>query len=320
MCPPYAWAGCRCCIDIEIASPRQRRGATLVPVNRHPLPNLERMHSLPLARRELLLGAATCTAAWLAPGCDSGQLSAPARPQAAAGGRASVPNGAAASAPLELLRLGPLQEAQRGGLLVVLLHGWRAHGDDLAPLAEQLAQPGQRYLVPAGPLAEPNGGRAWWRLDGATRPAHAYRDEVPAGHVFNPQLLAARQAVQALLRDARERYAPDAIAIAGFSQGAMLALDVALAADPPVARVAALSGTLLVDSLPSLRAKRAPLPAVFVSHGRQDGVLPFAAAAAIPAVLSAHGYAVKFLPFDGGHQIPPAVISELRAFLGASAR
>jgi phospholipase/carboxylesterase len=290
-----------------------------------PRPLLAPEHTLP--RRDLLLGAAAGAATWLAPGCDSGQLSAPARPQAAAGAKASPPDGAPAAAasaggvaPLELLRLGPLQEAQRGGLLVVLLHGWRAQGDDLAPLAQQLAQPGQRYLVPAAPLAEPNGGRAWWRLDGASRPAHAYRDEIPEGHVQSSQLLAARQAVQALLRDAKQRYAPDAIAIAGFSQGAMLALDVALAADPPVARVAALSGTLLVDSLPALRAKTAPLPAVFVSHGRQDSVLPFAAAAAIPEVLSAHGYGVQFLPFEGGHQIPPGVVSELRAFLGASTR
>jgi phospholipase/carboxylesterase len=144
---------------------------------------------------------------------------------------------------------------------------------------------------------------------------------VPEGYQLNTQLLAARWAVQALLRDAQQRYAPDAIALAGFSQGAMLALDVALAADPPVARVAALSGTLLVDSLPALPAKKqGPLPAVLVTHGRDDRVLPFAAAEAIPPILSAQGYAVTFFPFEGGHQIPPVVVSQLRAFLGASTR
>ena len=107
--------------------------------------------------------------------------------------------------------------------------------------------------------------------------------------------------------------------LVGFSQGAMLALDVALAADPPVQRVAALSGTLLVDSLPALRAGTTAPPSVFVAHGRDDRVLPFAAGSAIPTLLSAHGYPVKFFPFDGGHQIPAAVVSELRSFL-ASAR
>ncbi len=276
--------------------------------------------------RTALCGAALCTTL----ACDSGKVAPPARPQPGSAVQQAappaIPAPAAASTEasnvpaLDALRLGPLREDEKGGLLVVLLHGWRAHGDDLAPLAQELAQPNQRYLVPAAPLAEPNGGRAWWRLDGTTRPAHAYRDEVPAGHQQNPQLLAARQAVQALLRDAQRRYAPDAIALAGFSQGAMLALDVALAADPPVARVAVLSGTLLVDSLPSLREKPSTLPAVFVAHGRGDGVVPFAAASAIPTVLSAHGLGVTLLPFDGGHQIPREVVRELRAFLAGAAR
>jgi phospholipase/carboxylesterase len=77
---------------------------------------------------------------------------------------------------------------------------------------------------------------------------------------------------------------------------------------------------LLVDSLPALHAQKPPLPSVFVSHGRGDAVLPFAAAAAISTVLSPHGYAVKFFPFDGGHQIPPAVVSELRTFLAVAPR
>jgi phospholipase/carboxylesterase len=47
---------------------------------------------------------------------------------------------------------------------VVLLHGWRAPGDDLVPLAEDLVRPGTRCFVPEGPLVELGGGRAWWHL------------------------------------------------------------------------------------------------------------------------------------------------------------
>jgi phospholipase/carboxylesterase len=200
---------------------------------------------------------------------------------------------------------------------VVLLHGFRAHGDDLVPLARRLAQPRTRFLVPAAPLSEPNGGRAWWRLDGGSRPAPAWKDDVSPEHLPNPQVSAARQAIQALLRDARQRYAPDTIAIAGFSQGAMLALDVAIAAEPPVARVAALSGVVLADSLPALHRGQPSPPAVFVSHGRKDPVLPFAGGASIETVLGAHGYRVTFAPFDGGHEIPAAVVAELGRFLFA---
>jgi phospholipase/carboxylesterase len=281
-----------------------------------------------LSRRHWLLGA-VATSVW---GCPAGDVtgSAAREPAAATPASASAPlvatppvTAPSATTPpapakpggLDVIRLGPLREDEKGGTLVVLLHGWRAHGDDLVSLARRLAQPRTRFLVPAGPLLEPGGGRAWWRLDGNARPAHAWKDEVLPDHHPNPQVTAARQAVQSLLRDAEQRYAPDSIAIAGFSQGAMLALDVAIAAEPAVARVAALSGVVLADSLPALHRGQASPPAVFVSHGRQDPVLPFAGGASIETVLGPHGYRVTFAPFDGRHEIPAAVVAQLGRFL-----
>lgn len=201
----------------------------------------------------------------------------------------------------------------------MLLHGWGASGDDLVPLARTLAGPGTRFLVPAAPLAESNGGRAWWHFHGGNRPPHAWKDELPAGHHANAQVTAARQAVQALLRDAKRQYAPESIAIAGFSQGAMLALDVALAADPAIDRVAVLSGVLLADSLALLHASASegPRPAVFIAHGSSDAVVPFRAAESIPLILEPRGYRVTWAPFDGGHEIPREVVSRLREFLFA---
>jgi phospholipase/carboxylesterase len=256
---------------------------------------------LGLSRRHLLLGSVV-SSVWA---CQAGDVAGSAAPAP----RATNPGG------LDVVRLGSLREDERGGTLVVLLHGWRAPGGDLVPLARRLAHPRARFLVPAAPLAEPGGGRAWWRLDGPARPVHAHTDELPKDHRPNPEVSAARQAIQALLRDARERYAPDAIAIAGFSQGAMLALDVAIAADPPVTRAAALSGVVLADSLPALQRKQAIPPSIFVAHGSRDPVLPYAGGASIEKLLSAHGYPVSFFPFEGGHEIPPAVVTRLGQFL-----
>ena len=210
-----------------------------------------------------------------------------------------------------------MKPEERGGQLVVLLHGWGARGDDLVPLARALARPGARFLMPAAPLPESGGGRAWWHLDPQTRPAHALSDELPEGHRPSAPLAASREAVQALLRDAKERYAPDSIAVGGFSQGAMLSLDVALAADPAVDRVAVLSGVLLADSLPALRAQPpgAARPAVLVTHGSSDPILPFRSAERIASVLEPRGYRVTWLPFEGGHEIPPLVVTRLREFL-----
>src|SRR5450432_4938569 len=169
---------------------------------------------------------------------------------------------------LNVARVSGLTEDERGGIAVVVLHGWGAPGDDLLPLAEALARPGVRFFVPAAPLPEVGGGRAWWHLDPNTRPPHASTDQVAAGFRPNPEVVAARAAVQALIATVVDRYAPTTVALVGFSQGAMLSIDVALAGAPGVQAVVAMSGVLLMDSVPALTAPHASKPRFLLSHGR----------------------------------------------------
>jgi phospholipase/carboxylesterase len=200
--------------------------------------------------------------------------------------------------------------------VVVLLHGWGAPGDDLVPIARMLARPDTRFVVPAAPLPHPAGGRAWWPLD-LERRQRAFAEgqpttiatEVPEG------LAAARARVQALLRQVRERHQPQLLVLAGYSQGGMLAMDVALAADPPVDRVAVLSGTVIAETLWRARMASPHKPAAFLCHGRQDPVLPFAGSERLKRLLEDNGFSVTWLPFDGGHQIPGAVVDALGAFI-----
>jgi len=64
-----------------------------------------------------------------------------------------------------------------------------------------------------------------------------------------------------------------------------------------------------------LRTPRRPRPAVFVSHGRQDPVLPFAGGQLVKDTLERHGFPVTWRPFEGGHEIPPTIVEGLRSFL-----
>jgi phospholipase/carboxylesterase len=217
---------------------------------------------------------------------------------------------------LEVARFGHMKEDERGGTAVVLLHGWGARGDDLVPLARSLGRPRTRFFVPAAPLPETGGGRAWWHLD-SHRPSHATDGEVPTGFVPSPVVKAARSSVQAVLRTIRSAYAPRTLVLGGFSQGAMLSLDVALAADPPVDRVVVMSGSLLADSLDGLRAPRDPRPPIFVSHGRGDGMLPFQGAERAKNMLEREGFVVTWHPFEGGHEIPSDVVEHVREFMFA---
>lgn len=218
---------------------------------------------------------------------------------------------------LEVKIVSTLDDQQTGGTAVVLLHGWGADGDDLVPLARELVGPKLRFIVPAAPLPHPYGGKMWWALDLDRRRqlvARGQEGELPKE--IPPGLAPARAKVQALLKRVRERYKPDVLVVAGFSQGGMLSTDVALAADPPVDKFISLSGTFIAepvwrDRLKQLKRK----PAALLTHGREDALLPFAASERLQKLLDDAGLAVTWVPFDGGHSIPPEVISRVRAFL-----
>ncbi|MBC7973486.1 MAG: phospholipase, partial [Myxococcales bacterium] len=58
---------------------------------------------------------------------------------------------------------------------------------------------------------------------------------------------------------------------------------------------------------------------VMVSHGRQDGLLPFGAAEWMRDQLTAAGAVVDWQPFDGGHEIPRSVLVAAGTLLRAAA-
>src|SRR5687767_9032780 len=127
-------------------------------------------------------------------------------------------------------------EGGGNGPVVVLLHGFGAPGLDLVPLAGAMsAPPGTRWLFPEAPLEMPWGldARAWWmidleKLDRAIRfgEVRELAAEIPAG------MPAARERLLDLLGEVEERHAAslERVVLGGFSQGSMLACDVALRA------------------------------------------------------------------------------------------
>ena len=206
------------------------------------------------------------------------------------------------------------------GPIVVLLHGFGAPGDDLVPLWRVLAAPpGTRFVFPEAPLdlGERSLGRAWWWIDLEERmrrqASGEKRDttEVPEG------LDAARTELEAFL-DALEAALPPShgkIVLGGFSQGAMLALDVALRSPRPLAGLALLSGTPIAsDEWGKYFTRRRGFP-IFISHGQNDPILPFELAEELGGTLASHGMAVDWVPFRGGHGIPSNVVDLLGAFL-----
>ncbi len=215
--------------------------------------------------------------------------------------------------------------------VVVLLHGFGAPGHDLCGIAHELRpEDGTAFVFPAAPhtFSDLYGAppmvdaRAWWKLDleriERARRTGGVRDlsrEHPEG------LDEARRAVVSLLDAISVRYPDAKLTIGGFSQGAMLACDVALRDPCAFAKLVLLSGTLLCEDewtalFPRLASN--PLAAgtpVFQSHGTTDDVLPFSLAEKLRDGLRAAGVDVTFERFEAGHGIPEEVMESLATWL-----
>ena len=57
-------------------------------------------------------------------------------------------------------------------------------------------------------------------------------------------------------------------------------------------------------------------PKIFVSHGRQDPILPIerCSRVIVPALMQ-DGYSVRFDEFDGGHRMPPEILDTAARWL-----
>jgi phospholipase/carboxylesterase len=195
--------------------------------------------------------------------------------------------------------------------LLVFLHGYGADGADLLGLADVLGPhlPGTAFVAPDAP--EPCRGapmgRQWFPipwLDGSSEAA------------ARQGLMAAAADLDAFLdaRLAEAGLAPAALALFGFSQGAMMALQVAPRRAEPVAAVVACSGRLLAPE--RLAAEVRVRPPVLLMHGDADPVVPFADMAAAGRALDAagidtHGHVMR----GTGHGIAPDGIGAALAFL-----
>ncbi len=221
----------------------------------------------------------------------------------------------------------PKNDGAAPPLTVVLMHGYGAPGDDLVGIGGAIdAPPGTVFLFPEAPNALGDAAmmsllgdaRAWWQIDVGRYQRAIMQgtidqivDEIPDGLVdARDQLIAMLDAYERETKTPSER-----IVLGGFSQGSMLATDVALHSKRPLAGLVILSGTLLAASewLPRMPERKGMR--VFQSHGTQDPILPFALAERLRHVLEENGLRVSFTQFHGGHGIPPEVMRDLGTWL-----
>ncbi len=217
------------------------------------------------------------------------------------------------------------REGGGDGPVLVLMHGFGAPATDLVQLHRALQVPPEvRFAFPAAPLLldanapDEMAARAWWMIDFARMQQAMLRgDGALLARQTPPGMPLARAAVNEMLAalERDHRAPPERVVLGGFSQGAMLATDVALRAERPPAGLVVMSGApIAVEEWKQLAPKRAGMP-VLQSHGRADPVLPYEGAEWLRDLLEGSLLKVEFLPFNGGHSIPSGVLERLGPFV-----
>jgi phospholipase/carboxylesterase len=210
---------------------------------------------------------------------------------------------------------GPSLDPLRGKArqLVVLLHGYGADGNDLISLAEhwQALLPEAAFIAPHAPTRCGMGGPGfeWFPLSRMDphEMARGAEGAMPAIERFLEAELARRE------------LSGDQLALVGFSQGTMMALQVGLRRRTPPAGIVGFSGIVVgAERLPDLTRGTPP---VLLTHGEADQVIPAGALFVSAAALGTAGLPVQWHLAPGlGHGIDPVALSLAGGFLAQAFR
>ena len=214
-------------------------------------------------------------------------------------------------------RTTPLETIVRGGAgppTLVLLHGYGSSAEQWLPFTQTIRWPARgRFVFPQAPAAGPAGGRAWWPLDLYDHIAPG--TGLPDLSATSPEgLPVAATRVAALLTTIRSEVGGPVV-LGGFSQGAMVASEIAFRSAIPLDALVLFSPTTVSEpAWANGYASRRALP-IFMAHGRRDRVLSFAIADRWRRGLQDAGLMVTWHAFDGEHELPAEVVEALNEFL-----
>lgn len=190
--------------------------------------------------------------------------------------------------------------------MVIMIHGRGADAHDLRDLAPLLdPREGCRFVFPNAPKPfEPYPGMAlgWTWFDG-----------------WPPLKESVAESSATLLRfldEVTSRYPTPAgkLILAGFSQGALMALEAGLKTAQNVAGIVVMSGGLYEETLPDLASRSGQR--ILIAHGTEDDVVPVTYARRARHVLEAAGLMVEYHEYSMSHQVDSEEIEAVRNFIG----
>lgn len=150
--------------------------------------------------------------------------------------------------------------------LIVCLHGWGSSGDNFIHLAKMMSKflPDSHFIAPNAPFIRKIGdGYEWFSLEDRSEKA-LYRGITNAASIVSNFI--DEKLYELNLQNAQ-------LSLVGFSQGAMLAIYVALTRRQLCSSVIAYSGRFIAPSY--IESEIKSKPDVCLIHGEYDDVVPF---------------------------------------------
>jgi phospholipase/carboxylesterase len=204
-----------------------------------------------------------------------------------------------------------VHEPEGDGPFATLLafHGFGSSALDLLALAPHLLGGSLLVIAPQGPIRTPLGegayGHAWFPVTGGAA-------------LDRRALEAAREALDGFLEAALARYPvdPSRLLLLGFSQGGVMAYDLALRRPERFAGLVGLSSWLPAELARSYLATPAHrLLPTLIQHGTSDSMIPLSRAEELLRQLRELGVPVTYREYDMGHQISGESLHDLNVWL-----
>lgn len=198
---------------------------------------------------------------------------------------------------------------------IIWMHGLGADGNDFAPIVPELNLPDQlkiRFVFPHAPSipVTVNGGYvmpAWFDITGSDLAKKA--DEEGISRSVSQ--------IQKLIENENQRgISSDNIILAGFSQGAVIALNTGMTFHQKLGGIIALSGllpnpdTIITDA----QAINRDTP-IFLAHGTQDMMVPIMLGEAAHQLLLNEGYHINWHTYPMAHGVCPDEIRDISQWI-----
>lgn len=213
---------------------------------------------------------------------------------------------------LETVIIEPAQKARQS---VIWLHGLGANGHDFVDIIPEMRLPNPdttRFIFPHAPIQPVtiNGNmemRAWFDIYSLNR---LEREDTTG--------LAAQQQIinQLIDQEKLNGIEPKHIVLAGFSQGAAMALHTGLRYPEPLAGILALSGYLpQMNKLTQAANPHNRSTPILFAHGTNDSIVPIELGKSSYACLKAAGYPATWNAYPMEHQVCAEEIIDIATWL-----